>query len=91
MARERLPITIVIAANRRYAVLQNELVRDGMEAITGAAATLTALDNPPVDWVSLARGYGVPGQAVRDCAALDHALDASLQVQGPYLIELQLP
>ncbi len=91
MARERLPITIVIAANRRYAVLQNELVRDGMEAITGAAATLTALDNPPVDWVSLARGYGVPGQAVRDCAALDHALDASLQMQGPYLIELQLP
>jgi len=90
MARECLPITIVIAANRRYAVLQNELHRDGMEAITGAAATLTALDNPPVDWVALARGYGVPGEAVRDCAALDRALDASLQVQGPYLIELQL-
>lgn len=90
MARERLAVTIVIAANQRYAVLQNELARDGMQSISGAAATLTSLADPPLDWVALAQGYGVPGCAVRSGAELEAALDASLGVAGPYLIELLL-
>ena len=90
MARERLPVTVCIAANRRYAVLQNELMRDGVKTIAGASAVLTSLDNPPLDWVALARGYGVPGCAVHTAAELEAALDVSLTVSGPYLIEMVL-
>lgn len=90
MARERVRATIVIAANRRYAVLQNELVRDGVKAITGASAVLTSLDDPALDWVALARGYGVPGVTARSGAELNAALDQSLAVEGPFLIELLL-
>ncbi len=90
MARERLPVTVVIAANQRYGVLQNELVRDGVKVIAGAAAALTSLADPSLDWVALARGYGVPGAAVRDGGALREALDASLAVAGPYLVEVLL-
>jgi acetolactate synthase-1/2/3 large subunit len=83
-------VTVVIAANQRYGVLQNELVRDGVKVIAGAAAALTSLADPSLDWVALARGYGVPGAAVRDGGALREALDASLAVAGPYLVEVLL-
>lgn len=90
MARERCAVTVLIASNRKYGVLQNELQRDGMREISGAAATLTSLEDPPLDWVALAAGYGVPGAAVRDGAALDQALDRSLTTRGPFLIEMVL-
>jgi acetolactate synthase-1/2/3 large subunit len=91
MARESLPITIVIAANARYAVLQNEFYRDGVSELTGAAHELTSLDRPVIDWLGLARGYGVPATAVMSTDELVRALDASAAGGGPSLIALELP
>ena len=91
MARESLPVTVVIAANNRYGVLQNELHRDGLTDLRGASAELTALDRPAIDWTALARGYGVPATYVTTTAALRHALDASLASAGPALIAMELP
>lgn len=92
MAHESLPVTILIAANHRYGVLQNELQRDGLREIRGAAAELTDLGRPRVDWVALAAAYGVPGTRVgTTTAALRAALDASLATAGPTLIAMELP
>ena len=91
MAREALPITVIIAANSRYAVLQNELHRDGVAQIAGSAHELTALDRPAIDWLALARGYGVPATVAASTDALLHALDASAASSGPALIALELP
>ena len=89
MAREGLPVVLCIAANRTYNVVRTELTRAGV-AVAGHAATLTSLDNPPVDWVSLAKGYGVAGERTPTFRALCAALDRALASRAPYLIELAL-
>ncbi len=90
MAREGLPVTVLIAANQRYGVLQNEMRRDGMAEITGTAAALTDLGRPPADWTALARGYGVPALAVADGGALARALAVAAREPGPFLVEMRL-
>lgn len=89
MAREGLPVVLCIAANRTYNIVRTELTRAGV-AVTGHAATLTSLENPSVDWVSLARGYGVTGERTPTFQALCAALDRALASRAPYLIELAL-
>ncbi|MEZ5652492.1 MAG: acetolactate synthase large subunit [Burkholderiaceae bacterium] len=91
MARENLPVTVLITANNRYGVLQNEMRRDGMTKIVGAAAQLTQLGDPATDWVALARGYGVEGRAVSDEAGLRGALAWAGGRGGPALIEMRIP
>ncbi|MEZ5658023.1 MAG: acetolactate synthase large subunit [Burkholderiaceae bacterium] len=91
MARERLPITVLITANNRYGVLQNEMRRDGMTEIVGSAAQLTQLGDPATDWVARARGYGVDGRAVEDEAGLRDALAWAGGLAGPALIEMRIP
>ncbi|KVL19492.1 acetolactate synthase large subunit [Burkholderia sp. MSMB1826] len=91
MARERLPIVMLIASNRRYGILQTELARSGLPADTPHASRLTQLDDPPIDWLALARGYGVPAERASTTQALVRALDDALaHVDGPTLIEMQL-
>ncbi|MDA0570054.1 acetolactate synthase large subunit [Burkholderia gladioli] len=91
MARERLPIVVLIASNRRYGILQTELARSGLPADTPHASRLTLLDDPPIDWLALARGYGVPAQSAGTVQALSQALDDALaRTDGPTLIEMRL-
>ena len=89
MAREGLPVLLCIAANRTYNVVRTELTRGG-SAITGHSASLTSLENPPIDWVSLAKGYGVAGERTLTFRSLCLALDRALASRAPYLIELAL-
>ncbi len=89
-ARENLAVTTVILSNRRYAILQSELQQVG--ATPGEASrTLFDLGNPDLDWIAIARGFGVDGrraETMEDFAALlTHANGAS----GPFLIELMVP
>ncbi|MCA8430341.1 acetolactate synthase large subunit [Burkholderia seminalis] len=92
MARERLPIVMLIASNRRYGILQTELARGGLPADTPHASRLTLLDDPPIDWLALSRGYGVPAERTSTVQALSQALDDALaHTDGPRLIEMCLP
>ena len=91
MAREALDVTLVICANHRYGILQTELRRAGVSLDGQASAHMTRLDAPRVDWVSLGRGYGVPGVRVQTAEEFRDALRASLHAPGPMLIECQLP
>ncbi|MEX3761406.1 acetolactate synthase large subunit [Paraburkholderia phenoliruptrix] len=91
MARERLPIVMLIASNRRYGILQTELARSGLPADTPHASRLTLLDDPPIDWMALSRGYGVPGERATTVRELSLALaDALAHTEGPRLIEMCL-
>lgn len=91
MAREALDVTLIICANHRYGILQTELRRAGVSLDGPASAHMTRLDAPRVDWVSLGRGYGVPGVRVKTSEEFRDALGASLHAPGPMLIECQLP
>ena len=91
MARERLPIVMLITSNRRYGILQTELRRAGSEAFGPQARALTELDDPAFDWPSLAAGYGVPAVRASTTRELEAALDAALaHTSGPFLIEMVL-
>ena len=90
MAREALNVTVIICANHRYGILQTELRRSGAELDRSAISRLTRLDSPRVDWVMLAKGYGVPGLRATTTDEFREALAVALQTQGPCLIEAQL-
>jgi acetolactate synthase-1/2/3 large subunit len=90
MAREKTSITILIASNRRYAILQNELSRAGVTQYGPQALALTELDNPAIDWMALATAYGVPSVRVDNAEDLAAKLSSSLESIGPQLIEMVL-
>ena len=78
-AQRRLPVTFVILRNGTYGALR---------WFAGLLDTpdVPGLDVPGIDFVALARGYGVPGGHVPDVAALTAAL--ADPPNGPRLIEV---
>ena len=90
MARESLPVVVLVFANRAYTILQGELKGVGAQISGDKARDMLSLDRPPLDWVALARGHGVPGVRVEDVAALVAALRRGFASGGPCLVEVAL-
>jgi len=86
-ARQNSNVVTVICSNRRYAILQLELQRAGVNRLGTEAQALTDFSAPAVDWVSLAQGFGVPAARVEDTTGFAAALRRGLAEPGPYLIE----
>jgi acetolactate synthase-1/2/3 large subunit len=86
-ARESLDVTTVVFSNRRYAILQIELLRVGAGNPGRKALDLFDLSRPDLDWVALAKGMGVPGVRATTADEFTQALGRSLATPGPYLIE----
>jgi acetolactate synthase-1/2/3 large subunit len=87
MARERLDVTVVVLANRKYAILLGEL------ASVGASPGKTALDmldlgNPDMDWVRIANGMGVEAARAVDVETFADLFAMANRRPGPFLIEL---
>lgn len=91
MAREGLDITVVICANRKYQILRGELSAMGGPPPGANAELMLTLDRPDLDWVSLARGHGVPGTRVESLSEFARALGSGMSNSGPSLIEAVLP
>jgi acetolactate synthase-1/2/3 large subunit len=90
MAREGLNVTTVVFANRDYAVLKREFSYLGIGNPGPRALDMFEIGRPDLDWVSLAKGMGVPGMRVTSLEALAEALRAGFVSQGPALIEIPL-
>ena len=86
-ARENLNIVTVIYANQVYNILEVEYLRLGVNAIGEKASSMFDLKNPPLDWVALAQGFGVPGRRAATADEFSIALEEGLKTDGPYLIE----
>jgi acetolactate synthase-1/2/3 large subunit len=89
-AREQLNVTTIICNNRSYRILGIEMARAGVKSPGKHAEQMIALTQPALDWVSLARGLGVPGVRVEAAADLARELEHSLSEAGPRLIEALL-
>ena len=89
-AREGLNVTTLVCANRLYRILQMEAARAGAKELARNARMLTELAPPALDWVALARGFGVPGTRVTTADELVGALGRALATDGPALIEMVL-
>ncbi|MFK7964398.1 MAG: acetolactate synthase large subunit [Burkholderiaceae bacterium] len=90
-AREQLQVCTIILANRAYRILQGELKRVGVESPGERAQQMLSLSNPDLDWVSLAKGMGVPACSVDTAQGLATAVSAALAGEGPNLIEARIP
>ncbi len=91
LAREKLDVTVVVFANHTYRILGIELGRTGAGAPGPAAGSLLSLGDPPIDWVSYAKGMGLPGIRCETAEAFDAAFARAMAEPGPRLIEAVVP
>jgi len=89
-AREGLHVITLICSNRSYKILQLELSRAGITSYGNNARALTELTGPSIDWVSIARGFGVPAASIDTVEGLARELGIGLAESGPRLIEMVL-
>jgi len=87
MAREGLDVTTVVLANHSYAILNMELQRVGAGAGGPRARRMLDLSGPDIDFVSLARGMGVPASRATTAEELVDQLGRALSEPGPSLVE----
>ncbi|MDI2032241.1 acetolactate synthase large subunit [Saccharopolyspora sp. TS4A08] len=89
-ARESLNVITVICSNSRYRILDQELQRAGIDDPGAAAASMTSLGDPALEWQAVARGFGVPAQRATTGEELLAALRHAHAEPGPHLIEAVL-
>ncbi len=89
-AREQLAVLTLVFANRTYQILRDELRNVGVTAAGPRARALTDIGNPAVDWISLARAFGVEAFRATTADELSRRIDAGLAAGGPSLIEVTL-
>ncbi len=85
-AQLKLPITVVVLKNRRYAALQEFGAVFGY----GPCDTVAGTDPPDLDFVALAAGHGMKGVRVSEASELGDVLVAALQSSGPMLVEIDV-
>ena len=91
LSRESLDVTVVIFANDAYRILGIELGRTGAGNAGPSASKLLNLGDPSIDWVSLAKGFGVPAVRCETAEAFDAAFARAMAESGPRLIEAVVP
>jgi acetolactate synthase-1/2/3 large subunit len=91
MAREQLDVTTVVFSNRRYAILRMELARVGATASGERALRMLDISPPDIDFVALARGFGVPATRPESADSFAADLERAFAEPGPHLIEAVVP
>ena len=86
-ARERLDVLTIVLSNRAYAILRVEMRNLGMNRLGRNAERMMSLDDPELDWVSLAKGMGVEGARATTCEGFMALMASALPRHGPFLIE----
>ncbi|MEO8113182.1 MAG: acetolactate synthase large subunit, partial [Phenylobacterium sp.] len=87
IARENLDVTAVVFANNTYRILNIEMMRTGAGDAGPQAAKLLNLGDPNIDWVSLAKGLGVPAVRCATAEEFEKAFAAAMAQRGPMFIE----
>ena len=87
-ARESLNVTNIIFSNRAYAILKVELDRVGALGTGDRASSMFSLDNPEINWVSLAESLGVPAKQTLTVEDFNKAFSDGTSSEGPSLIEI---
>jgi acetolactate synthase-1/2/3 large subunit len=86
-ARENLNVTTLIFANHSYNILNVEYARLGVTEVGEIAASLFDIGKPELDWVAMAKGFGVPGAHAKDAEDLCRLLEESYRTPGPFVIQ----
>lgn len=86
-AREQLNVTTLIFDNKAYNILNVEYARLDVGDMGDIAASLFDISKPDIDWVALAKGFGVPGAKAETAEELCTLLENSYRTPGPFLIQ----
>ena len=89
-AREGLDVTTLLFSNRSYAILRGELANVGAGNPGRKALDMLDLGSPDLDFVTLAKGMGVPGARVTTMEEFNYRLAEGIAAPGPFLIEVAL-
>ena len=90
MARENLDVTVVLFANRSYAILKIELGRVGATGAGPHALSMLDLDRPGMDWTRIAQGLGVEASRAETSEEFVAQYASAMKQRGPRLIEARL-
>jgi benzoylformate decarboxylase len=91
-AHYRVGAKFIVTNNRSYRILKDNLVVYWRERGINSAEFPAPFDihDPDIDYVSLAKGMGVPGLRVSRPGEMAAAIKAMLEHDGPFLIDLIL-
>lgn len=89
-ARENLNVTNVIFSNRAYEILKIELDRVGALKTGPRAQSLFSLENPEINWISLAKSMGVKAKTTLTVEEFRNDFSIAVKEPGPTLIEVKL-
>lgn len=90
-AHHRIPVVFVIVNNRVYRILKYNMNRfRAIAGVEGRAGSYRHLDltDPDVDYVSVARGFGVEGRRVSAPEEIGPAVEEAFASGAPRLLEL---
>ncbi len=87
-AREKLKMVFVIINNTSYRILKQRT--NAMKGLAAQSDTYVAMDlnNPAIDFVSVARGFGLAAYEASTLAEFEEQLDQALAADGPTLIDV---
>lgn len=93
MARESLDVTVVIFNNRKYSILELEFARTGARGgVPGPnAASMLAIGQPDMDFVSMAAGMGVKATRATSAEEFNAQFEEAMREAGPRLIDAHVP
>lgn len=86
-AREKLNVLTIVYANNAYRILQGEMRNVGVNDFGQNARRMLDLDQPAIDWCSIANGFGVESGRARTVSEFRRLLEAGLAHDGPFLIQ----
>lgn len=90
MARENLDVCVIIYNNSRYAILDLELARVGVDNPGEKAKSMLELTNPSLNWSQIATGMGVYAERIETTEAFKIAFQKAMSQSGPMLLEVML-
>ncbi|HLG00848.1 MAG TPA: thiamine pyrophosphate-binding protein [Acidimicrobiia bacterium] len=89
-ARYDIPVVFAVVNNRQYKILKDNLTSQmGKSAESGNYVAMD-LDNPPIDYVSLAHGLGVQSALIEKAADVTDAVRTAFESGKPWLFELPI-
>ena len=88
---ENLDVTVIILNNRSYAILNIELERTGAQGAGPKAKSQLDLSKTEIDFVSLAKGMGMPAETATTAKEFNDALERAISEPGPHLIDAIVP
>jgi acetolactate synthase-1/2/3 large subunit len=89
MARERLDATVVVFANRSYAILNIEAERVGA-VLSAKGRALLDLHDPELNWTRIAAGLGVEASRATTADEFADQYQSAMNGRGPRLIEAMI-